>query len=106
MTAVLRPKSAKFLDPEAERSMKTNILKKITGARPISRYSRPVASISGLSVTQDAVKAVIKESVQGPDMMRFLEEDSLDENQIDIKCLETLKERLLQSEKLEGISRF
>jgi hypothetical protein len=43
MSAVLRPKSAKFLDPEADRSMKTNILKNIIGARPISRKSRPVA---------------------------------------------------------------
>lgn len=107
MSAALRPKSAKFLDPVAERTLKSRIMDNMVNSRPISRHSRPppvpsmTAAITSVSVNQDAVKQVIQEtSGNNDDMLKFLQDDSIDDSQIDIKSLEQLKERLLRDEDL------
>ena len=62
MSAALRPKSAKFLDAGAERTMKNRIMDNMINSRPISRHSRPpptMAAITSVSVDKDAIKQVI-----------------------------------------------
>ena len=75
MSAVLRPKSAKFLDPSAERALKSRIMDNMVNRRPISRHSRPppsMAAITSVSVDKNAIQQVIKETADNADMMKFL----------------------------------
>lgn len=109
MSAAIRPKSAKFLDPGAERNLKSKILDNMVNRRPISRHSRAVpsmAAISSVNVDQDAVKQVIRQTSDNADMMKFLQDDSIDDSQIDIRSLENLKDKLLRDADLQDVTRF
>ena len=75
MSAALRPKSAKFMKPEAERTMKMRIMDNMVNSRPISRHSRPTPSMpafNSMSVNPDAVKQVIQDTAENVDMLKFL----------------------------------
>ena len=71
------------MGPDAERTMKSRIMDNMVNRRPISRHSRPppsMAAPTSVSVNPDTVKQVIQETAENVDMMKFLQDDSIDDS--------------------------